>query len=685
MECKFKSAKDILNLFKDVRETSINSDGFQQYQALCPYHDDSRASLSLIDNTEISKITFKCFAECNPKDIFNALGISSDDTYYEYKIQKEYEYRDENGDLKYKVQRYNNKSFPKSPAGEKSILYNLPELVKIENSKKPIFIVEGEKDADSLIELGFLATTSTNGANGFKEYFQKYFIGRDVIIIRDKDELKSIVKQDKNGDSKLINYNPGLKFENKIKKILSPVVTTLKCGTVPDGKDISDYIKILKVKNINIENIIKLIWDLTNAWQDSKINLEFFTSKGQLIHEKLSKFLIEKHKLIKIGDVIYAYINDDYRMLNNEGLQKLIRTEIRSLRIKQVAETIADIKSFVDIVEKESDPRYIKVKNGIFDIETDQLLENSSNFIITNTIPWEYNPNSYDEMLDSSLDEWSAFDSKTREMFEEMFGYSIYRSSKFKKYFIIHGESDTGKSTFLELFNILVGDENSTCLSLQQFTEDYYPVDLISKLVNVGDDISSITIKNSAILKTLTSGEVLKVRQIRQDTVTLKNYATLLFSCNHIPRIVDVGGGHDTRHVIIPFKPVFIKINRDLRKRLSEKTSMEYLLKLAINGLKRLLKNGKFTISEASEIATKEYSEENNPILEFLEYIGGENSILNRQSIDVYQEYKAHMSRLGALVYGHKIFTSEIKRFCKMKHEPAWSNGKKIRIFKKGS
>lgn len=65
---------------------------------------------------------------------------------------------------------------------KKQLLYNLPELVQ--KPGKACFIVEGEKDAETLKSHGFLATTTLNG---FQANFISYFVNRDIIIIPDND------------------------------------------------------------------------------------------------------------------------------------------------------------------------------------------------------------------------------------------------------------------------------------------------------------------------------------------------------------------------------------------------------------------------------------------------------------------------------------------------------------------
>lgn len=71
-------------------------------------------------------------------------------------------------------------------------LYRLPdlqdELSLPPAAQSPVFIPEGEKDADTLAEWGQCATTCMGGTNGWLPHFADYFQGADVIIPMDNDD-----------------------------------------------------------------------------------------------------------------------------------------------------------------------------------------------------------------------------------------------------------------------------------------------------------------------------------------------------------------------------------------------------------------------------------------------------------------------------------------------------------------
>ena len=71
--------------------------------------------------------------------------------------------------------------------GVEKVIYRLPEILDPSREKHPVIVVEGEKDADTLRALGFVATTSPCGAGHWLEGFGKWLRGRRVVILPDND------------------------------------------------------------------------------------------------------------------------------------------------------------------------------------------------------------------------------------------------------------------------------------------------------------------------------------------------------------------------------------------------------------------------------------------------------------------------------------------------------------------
>lgn len=139
------------------------------------------------------------------------------------------------------------------------------------------------------------------------------------------------------------------------------------------------------------------------------------------------------------------------------------------------------------------------------------------------------------------------------------------------------------------------------------------PLKLFGKLANIGDDIGDEFISDASVLRKLTTGERINVERKGQDPFEFFNYAALLFSANAVPRIRDKTGAIQRRLVIVPFDATFTPddpgYNSTLRYDLSQQKHTEYLIVLALAGLKRALANQRFTEPQRVKAANKEYED----------------------------------------------------------------------------
>ncbi len=112
-------------------------------------------------------------------------------------IQRVYSYFDVDGAEAYQVCRMYPKTFrQRRPDGRGGYIYkmdnveplpyNLPAI--IQNPGQPVFVVEGEKCADALIEAGLVATTNHGGSGKWLDAHSAHLAGRSVIVLPDNDQ-----------------------------------------------------------------------------------------------------------------------------------------------------------------------------------------------------------------------------------------------------------------------------------------------------------------------------------------------------------------------------------------------------------------------------------------------------------------------------------------------------------------
>jgi hypothetical protein len=161
------------------------------WMALCPKHADKNPSLSINEKEKV----FHCFA-CDFSgtlyDPSKANAKSGEET--QRKIAATYDYKDRTGNILFQTVRYEPKGFSqRRPDGSggwtwnlkgiQTVLYRLPDVLNAQE----ILILEGEKDADNVAALGFCATTSPMGAGKWRDHYNPFLKGKDLILCPDND------------------------------------------------------------------------------------------------------------------------------------------------------------------------------------------------------------------------------------------------------------------------------------------------------------------------------------------------------------------------------------------------------------------------------------------------------------------------------------------------------------------
>jgi 5S rRNA maturation endonuclease (ribonuclease M5) len=237
---------DIIQAFPLV--DAMKADGVKlsgtgpERDARCPFHDDKTASLRV----NVVKQLWFCNACGVGGSIVDYLarksGQSAEAVLRELREKMAsstpktapvaaYVYQDRFGNPVFRVLRFFPKTFRQQRwdgstwnNGMESvtrILYRLPEILA---AKAEVWTVEGEKDADNLVKLGFTATCNCGGAGKWIDGYTDTLDGRDVVLCGDNDE-------------------PGRKHMERVAAALEGKVAKLRLVKVPQPyKDISDFL-----------------------------------------------------------------------------------------------------------------------------------------------------------------------------------------------------------------------------------------------------------------------------------------------------------------------------------------------------------------------------------------------------------------------------------------------------------
>ena len=419
--------------------------------------------------------------------------------------------------------------------------------------------------------------------------------------------------------------------------------------------------------------------------RDEAFQKPVFYEKNKFLFDKFANYLISQLHIIKINKQLHMYKDgiyvDGYSYIESEMIKY-----IPNLNRQKRAEVLSYIELLATTNVEASPANFIAFKNGIYNIETNEFTEFNPNIIITNKINFEYKSNAYSEKVDNTLNRLACNDKEIRSLLEEVVGYCFYRRNELRKSFILIGDKANGKSTFLDMIKTLLGEENTVALDLKELGDRFKTAELFGKLANIGDDIGDEFIANPAVFKKLVSGDRLNVERKGRNPFNFNNYSKLLFSANSIPRIKDKSGAVIDRLIIVPFNATFSSNDPDfdpyIKYKLRSKDSMEYLIQLGLAGLKRVLKNRKFTKSQKVEAELEEYEENNNPIILFFKETS-EDQIINESTNKVYKKYNEFCIENNFTPLSKIEFNRKINKYYDLEIKKKMIKGEVFRIFVK--
>ena len=419
--------------------------------------------------------------------------------------------------------------------------------------------------------------------------------------------------------------------------------------------------------------------------RDESFKKPTFYKGNTFLFDKFATYMKNQFHIIKINNQLHLYEDGIYVTGQDKIESKMIEV-VPSLNRAKRSEVYAYINLLIRKNLRTLDANLIAFKNGVYNIEDGSFTDFSPDYIITNKINWNYSPSAKSELAETTLKKFACNDEKIEKLLKEVIGYCFYRYNELGKAFILTGDKSNGKSTFLDMISYLLGQENISSLDLAELGERFKTAELFGKLANIGDDIKGDFIPDLAIFKKLVTGDRVNAERKGQDPFEFNNYSKMLFSANKIPRVKDETGAVLRRLIIVPFNAKFTKDDKDydpyIKYKLRSDEVMEYLILVGLNGLKDVLTNKGFTISEKVETELQEFDEMNNPILMFIRD-NDENDIKNHTTNEVYLNYTEYCRESGLNPLGKIEFSRQMCKNFGFKVTIRKIEGKTMRVFEK--
>jgi P4 family phage/plasmid primase-like protien len=618
-----------LTAFDKVKETAPN-----QYICRCPAHADKKSSLSISYDPNEDTIALHCHAGCSTADILTEVGKTWADVMptkedepikplkrWQINLVAEYRYTDADGNYLYSKLRYEGDGidgkeirygriidgeYIKGKGGAGSELYNVTAIKDAIKDNKTVFIVEGEKDVETLRSIGLVAVTA-GGTSDWQKRFAKHFAGaHDVVILADNDA-------------------PGQNLAEKIVKDLGDTVFVIKTITPSAVKhgDVTDWLQNEEGTRDKLLDVVRSTDPVYATWARGKDN------KPKINPSLLADTVLSQHDIIIArnpgtnSDQVLWYKGGVYHVCSGAEVQSEVDNYLPSWIstpsiLRQAEQMIIVRAKAVKYDEVNADERYINVRNGLIDTESFKLVPHTPTLLSTVQLACEYDPyakaptwrqfkRDYCKDEDGIVDEEMLRLDRMKAglILSSIYGYRL--KGAFVQY---SAEGNTGKSVDCDILTYLLGKDNTANVSFQDMSNDRWATGRCwgKRLVVVGDQ-GKESIRDSSTFKQLTGGDTISGEMKGIQHFQFRFRGVILVSCNHLPVFEDDKGDHMSERLnFIHSRNVIEEEDRDVYLRDKLEAEASGILNWALDGLKDFKANGnRLCKCSSSEALMNEY------------------------------------------------------------------------------
>lgn len=342
----------------------------------------------------------------------------------------------------------------------------------------------------------------------------------------------------------------------------------------------------------------------------------------------------------KSKSLFYAYNfkTGIYTAYNDNQIDGFIKRHIEGynphlVKTKDVTETKKLILSDLDLKVIEpnkfnSDEKIIVGVDGVLDISSGKHFAHSPTFFSTIQLPCNVFIKPKDRgtapTFEKYLDDFTEGYQDRKDFLLEVLAAILSNEdcAKFKKCVFLFGAGDSGKSQFLKLARMLVGENNSFIADLYTLVEnEFAKAGLMNKRLTGYGDINFKRLKNTSLdlLKTIVGGDPIDGDVKFGDRVTFTFKGMAVYGANKMPVVSDERKQEIyNRMIIMPCNNVIPKEKQD--GKLCEKMFAERdeIMKILYPYFKKVLNNNHFSEPQICIDTKKEYIETSNPVIVFI-------------------------------------------------------------------
>ncbi|MCB2188830.1 MAG: DNA primase [Deltaproteobacteria bacterium] len=555
---------------------------------------------------------------------------------------------------------------------------------------EPVWLCEGEPDTLRALSAGLNAATQTGGAGTWKPEFTEAFRSRDVILAYDADPQ-------------------GLDGAARASRALGDVAASVRViewpremlgpgGELPanHGQDLTDWFQ-------RHGHTAAELWALADAAPaiEAEPDPEGDDTEGPgkyWVHgadgrrtfrpNLLARDILDTIDLVTEREtrLTYQWVGTHYRVMPHtdlvaEALERL-GVYATTARAQDAASQVAHLSTLPEGEVMNHTPAKMCLLNGMLDLDTWEVTPHHPKWRATYQFPVSFDPHHPEDCL--RVKRFLRQTVQVPEVIDEMqefAGYCLWPDCRFEKALILVGSGSDGKSTYLDLLQALVGEDNCSNVDLANLQNEFHRVSLHGKALNVYPEVGAGLVETS-VFKAIVSGDRIDAAHKHQDGFMFRPFCKLAFSTNRLPRVQDKSHGFLRKLMIVRFRRRFTGAERDPELRGKLIAELPGFLAWALVGLHRLRKRGYFQESSTTMSETADFQRLTNPLVAFADECLTDKPELGATTTEVlkasvYAAYQAYCKRSGVKPLADNWFWRELREIVSYEDDRKTTGGKR--------
>lgn len=258
----------------------------------------------------------------------------------------------------------------------------------------------------------------------------------------------------------------------------------------------------------------------------------------------------------------------------------------------------------------------INARNGMLHVLTGELKPHDRKYLSTTQVSVEWDP-------EAECPNWLAWlremkpEEDQQEQIQEMFGYCLVPAINYHVFFFLYGQGGTGKSTCADVLQMLVGEENTLALQLEELGNPFTRSQLVGKQVYLCGELTRQSFKHIGLIKQISAGEPIYVDVKHRPGFSFRPMGRFVMTSNVVAHTPDTSTGFERRFLQITWKKQIPRERQDFNLKEKFEKELPGILRWAVEGFVRLYERGHFAHTVENQEAIKDLMRHRDQIKSF--------------------------------------------------------------------